>query len=402
MLGAIYTGLSGMNAYSEGLMMISNNVANLNSPGYKGNFLSFNSMFSQGGSFLGSRNGRTGYGVSLGSGFIDFSQGQLQQSSNPLDLAIQGAGFLTLLNGDNVYYARTGSFAVDRDGFISDAQGNHLAVLNEDGTTSAFDINPFKTSAPVATTLINFADNLSADGDGTTVANIKVFDSLGGEHNWSVKFEKVTTTTPDGETIPDGDHAWKVTVTDANGNEVEGSGMIAFKSDGHIDPDFSTLTMTEDAEGTSPLSVELDFSDVTAFAQGTTNTIHSKTVDGNGMGTLSAVGVTAEGQIELTYSNGKTEKKGFVALTDFDDPQMLQRIGNGLWRDPGRQEARHVASGTNGVGTLMPGELEASNVNLSAEFGQLILIERGFQACSQVVSISNEMIQTLFGMRGQG
>src|SRR5215813_1103766 len=98
MLGAIYIGLSGMNAYSEGLMMISNNVANLNTPGYKGSFLSFDSLFSRGGSFLGSGGGASGYGVSMGSSFTDFSQGQLQQTSNPLDLAIQGNGFLTLLN----------------------------------------------------------------------------------------------------------------------------------------------------------------------------------------------------------------------------------------------------------------------------------------------------------------
>lgn len=402
MLGAIYTGLSGMNAYSEGLMMISNNVANLNSPGYKGSLLSFNSLFSQGGGFLGSGRGGAGYGVSMGSSFTDFSQGQLQQTSNPLDLAIQGSGFLTVMNGDNMFYERTGSFQVDSDGFISDQQGNHLAVLNSDGTTMAFSIDPFRTSPPSATTLIDFNGNVSADGDGATVSTIKVFDSRGGEHDWTVKLTKDDGSAPpaDGSTIPDGEDVWTVTVTDASGDV--GTGTIAFTADGKIDPDHSAVTITQSADGADPLSVKLDFSTITSFAEGSTSTLQMSSVDGNGLGVLSAVGVTTDGQIELSYSNGKTEKEGFVALTNFDDPQSLERVGGGLYRDSSGKPALHVASGVNGMGKLMAGQLEASNVNLSSEFGELILIERGFQACSQVVSISNEMIQTLFGMRGQG
>lgn len=391
MLGAIYTGLSGMNAYSDGLMMISNNVANLNTPGYKSNLISFNDLFGQGSGFLGSNASQAGYGVSMGSSFIDFSQGQMQQSSNPLDLAIQGNGFLTLLNGGNTYYARTGSFFVDQDGYISDAQGNHLAVLNTDGTTSAFNVNPFQVSAPAASTDITFSGNLSSDQTDTpvTVASIKVFDSLGTAHQWTVTFTKAT----------DGSNTWAAAVTDETGATV-GSGTVGFNADGTIDPANSKFTVTpQDGSG---LSVTLDFSTgVTSYSGGTTSTLAASNVDGNAMGTLTAVGVSKEGKIELAYSNGKTVDEGFVALASFQDTQQLHRVGSGLYRAPDGVHAQLLASGADGIGTLQSGQIEASNVNLSDEFGQLILIERGFQACSQVVSVSNDMIQTLFGMRGQ-
>lgn len=392
MFGAIYTGLSGMNAYSSALMLISNNVANLNTPGYKESLVSFNDLFSQGGSFLGSGTSSAGYGVSLGSSFSDFSQGQLQQTSNPLDLAIQGNGFLTLLNGDSTLYARTGSFFVDKDGFISDSFGNHLAVLNADGSEPvACNVNAFLTNPPAATTTIDFSGNVSADGQDATVSAMKVFDSRGGEHDWTVKFSRDQSQAD----------TWDVQVTDADGNVV-GSGTVHFLDDGSIDPATSKLTITQDVTGADQLNVTLDFSQgVTSYSAGDTSTLAVSSIDGNAEGALTAAGVNKDGQIELAYSNGKTKVIGSVALSQFRDVQQLQRLSNGLYYDQSGTPVQHLASGSGGIGTLESGQLETSNVNLSDEFGQLILIERGFQACSQVVSISNEMVQTMFGIQGR-
>src|SRR6185312_6492681 len=197
------------NAYSEGLSMISNDVANLNTLVYKGNCLSFDSLCQHGGGFLGSSGG-AGYGVSMGSSFIDFSQGTLQHTTNPLDLAIQGNGFLTVLKDGKTYYERTGNFFVDQDGFISDSAGHHLATLNDDKQTVPFSINDFKTSDPAATANIVFNGNLNVNDSNATVSDIKVFDSRGGEHKWTVKFEK-SATSP---------NEWQVTVTDENGDQV--------------------------------------------------------------------------------------------------------------------------------------------------------------------------------------
>ena len=125
-------------------------------------------------------------------------------------------------------------------------------------------------------------------------------------------------------------------------------------------------------------------------------------MDGSASGTLTQVTVNEDGQVKLTYSNGKTELAGAVAIADFRNPEQLERIGNGLFESHGNGEYRLTASGSPGGGKLVSGQIEASNVDLAHEFGELILIQRGFQASSQVVSVSNDMIQQLFAMRGQG
>jgi flagellar hook protein FlgE len=117
---------------------------------------------------------------------------------------------------------------------------------------------------------------------------------------------------------------------------------------------------------------------------------------------LSGVTIDQSGQVKLTYSNGKTELVGAVALANFLDPQQLQRVGNGLFENLTGSQPRLVASGGDGVGQLLSKQLETSNVNLAQEFGELIIIQRGFQASSQVVSVANDMIQDLFGIRGRG
>jgi flagellar hook protein FlgE len=112
--------------------------------------------------------------------------------------------------------------------------------------------------------------------------------------------------------------------------------------------------------------------------------------------------VDASGQVQITYSNGQTQSAGYIALANFQDPQTLHALTGGIYKSAANNYPQYFQSDAPGIGTLEASELEASNTNLSSEFGDLILIERGFQACSQVVSISNDMIQSLFGIQGQG
>jgi flagellar hook protein FlgE len=397
MLGAIYTGLSGLNAFSKGLQTISNNVANLNSPGFKATSTNFRDVFSYGGGgltfFRGNDDSQIGNGVRFGEARTDFSQGDLRQSEGDLDLAIQGSGFLVLQNGGKTYYARTGQFVVDKDGFISQ-QGDsnfRLAVLDGSGRAVPLNIDARRTSPPTATTAIKFADNLSSSATTATVADLAVYDSLGGKQTWQVKLDKVAAV--QGE--------WTVTVTDQTGATV---GTSALKFIGSaVDPTTQKLTFTSSPAGAAPLSVVLDFSSgVTSFSAGTTSTIRSASIDGNGVGALSSVTVDVEGKLKLTYSNEKTELLGAVAIADFRDPQQLRRVSGGLYENNGSGPTRVIASNTDGIGRLVSKQIEASNVDLSQQFGDLILIQRGFQASSQVVSATNDMIQQLFGIRGQG
>lgn len=399
MLGAIYIGLSGMNAYSKGLQTISNNVANLNTAGFKTTSVTFADLSSQGGSGLSfsdmADDTQSGSGVRIGNSLIDFRQGDLRQSESDLDLAIKGSGFLVLLDDDKTYYARTGQFVVDKDGYISEqGTGYHLGVLDSDGRPAALNIDGKRTSAPAATTKIVFADNLSSSANQATVADIAVFDSRGGKQVWTATFTKPQDSGALNE--------WTVTVKDANGETI-GSSTLKFIGS-TVDPSTAQLTVTDNPDGADPLSVTLDFSTgVTSFSSGTSSTLRAASVDGNGVGALTTVTVDEQGRIKLSYSNEKTDLLGAVALADFRDPQQLERVGDGLYQNRGGGgQMRLLSSGTDGIGTLQSKQIEASNVDLSAEFGDLILIQRGFQAASQVVSVSNDMIQQLFGIRGQG
>lgn len=396
MLGAIYIGLSGMNAYSSGLQTISNNVANLNSPGFKSSTVQFSDLF--GGSASGftfegpvSSGGR-GSGVRFSSPLVDFDQGDLRQTNNPLDLAIRGNGFLILESGGQNYYARTGSFAVDTEGYISLlGAGYRLTVLDSANQPTAVNVSSLRTDRPVATASISLADNLSSTGTTASVTNLAVFDSAGGRNVWRIDFSAVGSSAP-GE--------WNVTVKDQTGATLATHTLKFIGS--IVDPLTSTLSVSTTPTGADPLNVAIDFSSLTSFSSGSISSIRAGKIDGKGLGNLIGVTIDETGQVKLTYSNTETRLLGAVALADFQDPQQLERFGNGLFVNRAQGDFRILGSASEGVGTLVSGQVEASNVDLSQEFGDLILIQRGFQASSQVVGVANDMIQELFGIRGRG
>lgn len=397
MLGAIYTGLSGLNAFSKGLQTISNNVSNMNTLGFKASTATFSDVFSSGGpglTFADASQSSVGNGVAFNDALVDFGQGELRQTGRDLDLALQGSGFLVLMNGGKTYYARTGEFAVDEHGYIS-LQGNsdfHLAALDSSGRAVEIQVDTKRTDPPKATTKVTFADNLSSSATTATVADIAVYDSLGGKQTWQAKFDKDTT----------GLNQWTVTVTDQSGNKV-GTQVLKFIG-ANVDPATATLTFTSSpGGGAEPLAVTFDFSSgVNSYSAGSSSTLRAASVDGNAVGALASVTVDAEGKLQMSYSNGRKQTGDAVAIADFRDPEQLERVSGGMFVNRGNAQVRLVSAGSEGAGKILGRQLEASNTDLTQQFGQLILIQRGFQASSQVVSASNDMIQQLFGIRGQG
>lgn len=400
MLGAIYIGLSGMNAFSRGLQTISNNVANMNSPGYKASSVNFADVFNVGGlgsSFSGRNDQFYGAGVRFGSPSVDFTQGDMRQSDGDLDMAVQGAGFLVLSdpNGRS-YYARTGQFGVDDEGYIS-LQGTdyRLNLLDPTGQVSAANLDQMRTSPPAATQTITFGGTLASGAEApatAVVSGVEVYDVRGAKHTWKVTFARSTE-------LPVQPNKWTVTVTDENGAAVGQPQSLQFNLAGGVD-DPSALTFSYTSENGDPIDVKLDFKNASHFSIGTSSTIAAAKIDGHGAGALTGVSITKEGHVKLTYSNDETQDLGAVALATFRDQQQLERMGDGLFRNNGG-EVRLLASEQEGAGVLVSRQIEASNVDLAQQFGDLILIQRGFQASSQVVSVSNDMIQQLFGIRGQ-
>lgn len=391
MLGSIYIGLSGLSAYSEGLKTVSNNVSNLNTSGFKASDVTFSDVYgagSSGGLDFASSGAAGGHGVTLDDITLNFEQGELRQTDRDLDLAIDGSGFFVLLDGDQTYYTRTGSFAVDDDGFVVLADTDYkLAVLDSAGRPVSLNIDDSRTSAPAKTTKITFADNLSISATTHTIPDVKVYDATGKQHVWTLEFSRE-------ETVFD---KWTLKVKDAAGTEI-GTKELKF-ADGEIHADTATLTFENASAG---LSVTFDFSDISNYSSGTVSSLRASDVDGNGTGTITTLAVNAKGHLEIAYSNEEKLELGAVALADFRDPQTLHQRSGGLFAHNGFGQVQYLSAEDTRVGTILSRRLEASNVDLGSQFAELILIQRGFQASSQIISTSNDMIQQLFGMRGQG
>ena len=393
MLNSIYIGLTGLSSYSRGLQTISNNVANLNTPGFKTSTLRFGDLFYTGGEQgrMSAEGVQYGTGVNVGGSTVNFRQGDMRNTGGDLDFAIQGRGLLVLMDGANRLYARTGQFGVDAEGFVAERQlGFRLGVLGANGQLQALGIDGKRTSAPQGTTRVSFADNLSATAQQHVISGIEVYDSNGGKHTWIVRLDNTTATTPG---------RWAVKVENASGGVIK-EGEIVFNGS-LLAPDKNKVTVNLAPAGAAASVVELDFSgSVTGFSAGTFSSLRVGSKDGYGAGELTRV-VLDDGQLKMEYSNGQSELAGHVALADFEDLQALEQRGDGLFEIAADAQPRLMRQGEGGLGTLRAQSLEASNVDLSSEFGQLILFQRGYQASSQVIGVANEMLQQLFELRGR-
>ena len=400
MFGAIYIGLSGLTAYSKGLQTVSNNVSNMNTSGFKAATVTFSDIVgkgSNGGLEYGYGYAGTGHGVAINQIDMNFTQGELRTSDRDLDLAIDGNGFFVLQDGDDMLYARTGSFALDDDGYVVMSGTKYrLMVLDGSGNPVAVNIANKRSNPPKATDAIRFNGNLSSGGTVDpvtkefthTVSNLKVYDAQGGEHSWSVKFTRP-------ETVAD---KWTVTVTDAAGKTV-GTQELKFFG-GQVAVESRKLSFEDSAKG---LNITFDFSEsVTSYSTGSVSSLAAAKIEGRPSGEVATLTVNKKGKLEIAYTNEEKLELESIALADFRDPQRLTQRGNGLFVFEGYGQRQFLNAEDLRVGTIMPKKLEASNVDLGAQFGDLILIQRGFQASSQIISVSNDMIQQLFGIRGQG
>jgi flagellar hook protein FlgE len=320
-----------------------------------------------------------------------------------LDLAIQGSGYFVVQNDQGTFYTRTGSFAVDGNQNIS-VQGtsNRLMMLDSTGKLVVASVAGLQTNPAIATTQVSFENNLSSTATTASVSNIEVYDAAGNQETWTVTITPGAASSSSSSTAAataGSGTPWAVAVTDSNGNTV-GGGTLNFIS-GVPDPAADQITINTTPPGGQPISVNLDFSNVTNFSSGTSSTISEQSADGRALGSLTGVSVDSSGVLQVAYSNNQTKALGSVAVADFRDEQTLENIGKGLYANPTNSEVRVVASGQDGAGTVESNELESSNVDLTQQFGQLILVQRGYQASSEVLSVTNDMIQQLFGMRGQ-
>jgi flagellar hook protein FlgE len=391
MFSGIYCGLSGMKAYSEGLDTISNNVANLNTPGYKRNELLFRDAYYTQSSLGDNGPAQMGEGVRTDKTTISFVEGDLRESGNSTDVAIDGNGFFVLQDEDNnTVLTRAGEFDIGEDGYLVDKNsGRRLAGLSGN-TLEPISLAGYRSDQPTPTDRVTFSGNLSTGSAKHVIDNLEIIDSTGEKKTLKVVFVSNSTQT---------NGSWLVEVQDDAGNVISAGNEIRFNVNGSPMDGWNQFTFTYDAAAQQDITLFLgepgSFSGGTSFAGGTTSSLETESVNGNTIGSLTEIAFSSDGKVIRKYSNGQEYKGQSVAIGWVNDPQALIQDGRGVFRLGPEQQLNLSNAGLNGVGRLVGGSVELSNVDLTSEFTNMIIIQRGYQASSQVLTTANEMMQQL-------
>jgi flagellar hook protein FlgE len=397
MLRSLFSGISGLRAHQQMMDVTGNNIANVNTTGYKSSQTVFQDTLSQMVNAAGAPQNQAGgtnpaqvgLGVRLASINANFGQGAAQTTGKSSDMMIQGDGFFVVKSGGEALYTRAGSFTFDANGSLTTPNGQIVQGWSADGSGNVNtagapgDIKlPIGISlAPEETTRFTLTGNLSFEAPQNTavapartpgsfkVIPIPVIDQNGASDILEVTLTK---TGPNqwAATTPAGNPAVPITFT--NGK-----------------PNTNTITI----DGYS-----VDITDVTYYSGNTEARVSAS--DGAAAGILSSYTVSNTGQIVGVFSNGLKQTLGQLALANFNNVNGLEKIGDSMFRSTVNSGLAQVgAAGSAGLGLITSGALEMSNVDLAQEFTNLVIAQRGFQANSRVITTSDEILQELVNLK---
>jgi flagellar hook protein FlgE len=399
--------LSGLNAASADLGVTANNVANVNTTGFKMSRAQFSEVFAVGTQSVSSS--AAGSGVRLSAIAQQFTQGNIDFTDNALDLAIGGEGFFVISDNGARSYSRAGAFGVDNQGFVTNAEGARLQAYPYAGsglfnTGTPVDLQlTIGANPPAATTRAAFGINLPADApvpanpvfDPTDpssfnhTTSVTVYDSLGAGHTATVYFIK--------DAAP---NTWNTEIQ-IDGNAVTGAAPVVFSPDGTLQSPaggLMPLGAYTPGTGADDIVMSLDFGTATQF--GDNFGVNSLSQDGFTTGRLTGVSVDAEGVVFARFTNGQSTSLGKLALANFVNPQGLQQLGDTTWGESFQSgDALLGEAGTASFGNIQSGALEASNVDLTAQLVQMITAQRNFQANAQAISTADTITQTVINIR---
>ena len=423
MLRSLYSAISALNLQQSYLDIIADNLANVNTTGFKATRATFQSQYSQlispGSTPTAAIGGvnptQIGLGVRMGYISPIFTQGALQATGRSSDLAIQGDGFFIYRNGAANVFSREGGMETDANGYLV----NGSTGLRIQGWSKGINDKTINTNDPIgdiqtplgtlakSTTAMEMTGNLDAtvfdpnnptldkNGDPTVVnSTAGVYDSLGNLHVISYAFART------------GTNKWTWTASRADDTAVPpatlGTGDLTFTSTGQFDPANSTadpkitVPMTN---GADPVEFTVDLTRLTMLS--TASSVTASAQNGLAAGSVTDLYVTpGSGEIYLVYSNGLKDLVAQLAMSRFTNPTGLIRSGNNLYRvglNSGEPQIGTAASG--GRGTLVSAYLEGSNVDMAQEFTNMILAQRGFQASTRMVTTSDEVLSELVNLK---
>lgn len=414
MMRSLFSGVSGLRNHQVRMDVIGNNIANVNTVGFKSGRVTFKEGFAQllqgAGAPLDGRGGtnpqQVGLGMQVGTVDTIFTQGNLETTGVSTDLAIQGDAFFVVKKGNENYYTRAGNFTLDSTGRLVSATNGYavqgrMAVDGELSSESVGDIVlPIGEKAPAkASTSVAMGGNLDASAavGAVVTTSISVFDSQGGTHELKINVTKTAANSWSWEVDP--------AALPAGTTVTGGSGTLTFDATGRLTSPTTNpeLTLTPPGGGVDPIALELnlgegDLKGLTQFSGSSTAALLDQ--DGYSWGTLQNFSIDSTGTIYGAFSNGITMALGQVALADFNNPGGLIKQGDNMYSASANSGSAVATFATeNSASSIASGALEMSNVDLTQEFTSMIVAQRGFQANSKVISTTDEMLQEIVNLR---
>ena len=389
MLRSLYSGISGLRSHQTMLDVTGNNIANVNTTAFKSSATQFQDTLSQltqgaGGpqeQIGGTNPAQVGLGVRVAGISTNFSQGSAQSTGRATDLMISGDGFFVTKTGTQTLYTRAGSFDFDGAGRLVSPDGAIVqgytavnGVVSDGGPTSDVTL-PLGVVAPAATTTsATVSGNLPSDAAAGTalVRDVQVYDNTGTARTVSLSYTKTAA-------------GWDVAGTDPNGS----TGTASLTFSGGAQTSAGTMTIG---------GIAVDMSKLTGFAGLTTVAVSNQ--NGRAAGTLKSYTLSKDGTLVGSFSNGASQAIGRVVLATFSNPGGLEKAGSSGYKSTFNSGNATIGTpGSGSLGSLQSGALEMSNVDLSQEFTNLIVAQRGFQANARIITTSDEVLQELTNLK---
>jgi flagellar hook protein FlgE len=419
MSGSFSAGLSGLNANSAALSVIGNNLANINTIGFKASTVQFGDLVSQNVGLVSQTTGQSGQnpaqvglGVGIGSVSPVFTQGSIEKTGQPTNVAIQGNGFFVLGSQAGQTYTRAGDFSFNSAGALVAPDGQYvLGYTATDPTTGKIittgqpgnvTVPPGVLRPPVQTTLFSATTNLNANAavNDTFATSVQVYDSLGTPHVLTMTYQNT------------GPGAWTYALT-ADPNDVTGgtvgtpvpvgNGTMTFNGSGILTaingaaPANVNFTMPTWKDGATSATVAWGVLDANAspLLSSFSSPSETSSISQNGAaaGMIDNITITADGSILASFGAGQSVVVAQLALASFNNPKGLVKLGANQYGESQAAGLANIgAAGTGGRGTLIGSALEQSNVDIAEEFTRMILAQRGYQANSKTITVSDELL----------
>lgn len=406
------TALSGLNAAESALQTISNNLANMNTDGYKSQSTTFADLFYQAYGNSGSGNPiQTGLGVQVTGTDQDFSNGAVASTGISSNMALSGAGFFVVQNGAGAQtYTRNGDFTTNSSGQLTTLGGQLVmgypavnGVVSPNSGLQAINVGEGTTARATATSNVSLTTNLDASTavNGTFQSPISVYDSLGNSHVLTITY---TNTAPG---------TWKFEVTIPSSEIAAGTGPTTLVGNGTLSFDSSgqltsttpiPMTVGPLADGAASLNLNWNLADangnslLTQTASASSNNATNQ--DGFASGVLSTYSILSDGTVEATFSNGQTQSIGQVAVASFANPEGLTLDGDNQYSSTAASGAAVIGTaGTAGRGTIAGSSVEQSNVDMATQFSDLIVYQRAYEANAKAITAFDQMEQATLQMK---